>query len=355
MRNLFLTLLLTSLLAHQLSYADGNHQIFELGDFQLESGQVLPDAKLSYVTHGTLNQARDNVVHLPSYYLGDHHGYDHLIGPGRAFDPARYFVVATDMFQNGYSSSPSNTPPPFDGPRFPAIQIRDNIEAGYRLLTEQFDVQKLVAVAGFSMGAQQAFQWAVSYPQFMDYSIGWCGSAVEHPHGVVRLEGFKTAIMADAAFDGGNYSSPPSVGLAAGGIHWASWGTSQEWFRQGLYEDLGLNNLDEVYAFFARNFSSWDANNLIHLATTWQNNNVGDTAGFDGDYEAALRSIQARVLYMPCETDMYFHIDALAHEAQFIPDVQYTVIPSLWGHFAGGGSSPEDMAFVNQAIIEFLD
>ena len=93
---------------------------------------------------------------------------------------------------------------------------------------------------------------------------------------------------------------------------------------------------------------------MIWLASTWQNNNVGDTPGFDGDYERALGSIKARVLYMPCETDMYFHIDALRHEAQFIPDVQFTVIPTLWGHMAGGGSSPEDAAFINATIKEFL-
>jgi homoserine O-acetyltransferase len=58
---------------------------------------------------------------------------------------------------------------------------------------------------------------------------------------------------------------------------------------------------------------------------------------------------------MPCETDLYFHIDALRHEAQFIPDVQFTVIPTLWGHFAGGGSSPEDAAFINRTILDFLE
>lgn len=335
--------------------ADGDHKVFELGDFRLESGVVLPDAKLSYVTHGEINAERNNVVLLPSFYLGDHHGYDHLIGEGLAFDPARYFIVATDMFQNGLSSSPSNTPPPFDGPRFPQIEIRDNIEAGYRLLTEEFDVQHLAVVAGFSMGAQQAFQWAVSYPDFMDHAIGYCGSAVEHPHGVIRLEGFKSAIMSDAAFNGGDYFEPPVTGLAAGGTHWAAWGTSQEWYRQRLFTQLGLNNVDEVNAFYQQNFSVWDANDMIALATTWQRNNVGNTPGFNGDYQAALGSIKAKVLYMPCETDLYFHLDALRYESQYIDDVQFTVIPSLWGHLAGGAFSAEDVEFVNQTIAEFID
>ena len=333
--------------------AGGGHKIFALGDFTLESGVVLPDAKLSYVTHGQLNAAKDNVILLPSFYAGDHHGYDFLIGEDLALNPEDYFIVATDMFQNGLSSSPSNTPPPFNGPNFPEIAIRDNIEAVYRLLTEEYELESINAVIGFSMGAQQAFQWAVSYPNFVDNSVGYCGSAVEYPHGVVRLEGFKTAIMADSAYNGGNYTAPPEVGLAAGATHWAAWGLSQEWYRNELYRQLGMNSLDEVYEFFRRIFAG-DANDMIWLASTWQNNNVGDTPGFDGDYERALGSIKARVLYMPCETDMYFHIDALRHEAQFIPDVQFTVIPTLWGHMAGGGSSPEDAAFINATIKEFL-
>ena len=123
-------------------------------------------------------------------------------------DPDKYFIVATDMFQNGLSSSPSNTPPPFDGPHFPAISIRDNVTAGYRLLTEEFGLTHIKAVIGFSMGAQQAFQWAVSHPDFMDKAIGIAGSAVEYPHGAIRLEGFKAAITADQTFAEGLYTTP---------------------------------------------------------------------------------------------------------------------------------------------------
>jgi len=348
-------LLWCCLVTARVASADGGHQIFEIRNFELEGGDVLPVAKVSYVTHGELNAARDNVLLVPSFYGGNHHGYDFLIGEGMALDSSRYFIVATDMFQNGLSSSPSNTPPPFNGPNFPTIAIRDNIEAGYRLLTEELGVSSIVAVLGFSMGAQQAFQWAVSYPDFMQNAVGWCGSAVEHPHGVMRLESFKSAIMADAAYNGGNYTEQPRVGLAAAGTHWSAWGTSQEWYRNRYFEQLGLNTLEEVNTYYQNAFSRWDANDYIWLATTWQQNNVGDSPGFNGDYEAALGSIKARVLYMPCETDLYFHIDALRHEAQFIPDVQFTVIPTLWGHFAGGGSSPEDAAFINRTILDFLE
>jgi homoserine O-acetyltransferase len=116
-----------------------------------------------------------------------------------------------------------------------------------------------------------------------------------------------------------------------------------------------LDSPEAVIENYHRLVSSWDANDLIALASTWQNNNVGDTKEFNGDPEQALRSIKARVLYMPSETDMYFHIDALRQEAQFIPGVQFTVIPTLWGHVAGTGSSPNDNIFINQEISEFLN
>ena len=349
-----ITAFFTLIVLSSPSSAGGNHQIFDLGDFLLDSGVVLPSAKLSYVTHGQLNTDKSNLILLPSAYLGDHHGFDFLIGEERALNPDDYFIVATDMFQNGLSSSPSNTASPFNGPNFPVIAIRDNVSAGYRLVTEVFGVDHIMAVIGFSMGAQQAFQWAVSYPDFMDNIVAICGSAVEYPHGIVRLEGFKAAIKADAAYAAGNYSEPPTIGLKAGGTHWASWGTSQEWFRLGLYRDMGLNSPEAVIENYHQLVSSWDANDLIALASTWQNNNVGGTKGFNGDPEQALRSIKARVLYMPSETDMYFHIDALRREAQFIPGVQFTVIPTLWGHLAGTGSSPNDTVFINNEILEFL-
>ena len=339
----------------ETSLGDGGHKIFELGDFYLESGEILPSAKLSYVTHGQLNEDKDNLVLVPSAYLGDHHGFDFLIQGDKALSPEKYFVVATDMFQNGYSSSPDNTPPPFNGPNFPTIEIRDNIAAQHRLLTEVFEVTEAAAVVGFSMGAQQAFQWAVSHPNFVRQTVGICGSAIEHPHGIVRLEGFKTAIMADSAYMNGLYTEPPTVGLEAGGTHWAGWGTSQEWFRQGLYKDMGLEAPKDFIEFFKTLVKTWDANNLIALANTWQKNDIGKTPRFNGGSEAALASIKSEVLYMPCETDQYFHINALRWEAERIPNSNFVVIPSLWGHMAGGGSSEVDVNFINDRVAVFLN
>ena len=134
---------------------------FVIRNFHTESGVILPEAKIVYGTYGHLNAAGDNAILLPSHYMADMHGYEWLIGPGKALDPAQHLLITSELFGNGRSSSPSNTAEPFHGPRFPVTTIRDNVEAVHELLTQELGVRHLQAVIGFSMGAQQAFQWAV--------------------------------------------------------------------------------------------------------------------------------------------------------------------------------------------------
>ena len=335
-------------------HPDDDGRVFELGSFHFESGVTLPNARLSYVTHGRLNDTGTNAVLLPSWYSGNHHGYEFLIGPDKALDPEKYFIVATDMFANGLSSSPSNTLPPFSGPDFPEIAIRDNVHATHRLLTEELGVERVRAVIGFSMGAQQAFQWAVSHADMVDAIVALCGNAKEYPFGIVRLEGAKSALMADAAWNGGRYDSPPETGLRAIARHWASWGVSQAWWRNHTYRDLGFETIEERLIAAEEGWLARDANNLLWQAKMWQRHNVGDTPGFEGDFEKALRSIKARVLLMPGETDLYFPVADAEYEARFIPEVTLSPIPSIWGHGAGAGRGPGDAEFINLAIAEFL-
>ncbi len=334
------------------------HHEFVIRNFHTESGVTLPEARIVYGTYGQLNAARDNVVLLPSHYMANHHGYDWLIGPAadRALDPDRLFLVATEMFGNGHSSSPSNTPEPLHGPRFPVTTIRDNVEAVHRLLVDELHVTHVRAIVGFSMGAEQAFQWAVSYPAFADRIVATSGTAKAWPHGVVRLEGQIAALTADAAFNGGDYTAPPRKGIEAFGMVWLGWLYSQEWWRQELWKanapDRTLEQEIESRrrTFFANN----DANDLILQARTWQRHDVGRTPGFDGDLPRALRAIKVPVLYMPSETDLYFPVGDAKYEAQFIPGVSFVPIPSLWGHPAGAGANPADRAFLNTRIAAFL-
>jgi homoserine O-acetyltransferase len=331
---------------------------FVIRNFKTESGVVLPEARIVYGTYGQLNAAGDNAVLLPSHYMADMHGYGWLVGPGKALDPKKLFLITSELFGNGRSSSPSNTAEPFHGPRFPVTTIRDNVEAVHRMLTEQLHVRHLKAVIGFSMGAQQAFQWSVSYPDFMDRIVATSGTAKTYGHGIVRLESQITALTLDPAFNGGDYTSPPTKGIQAFSMVWTAWLFSQEWWRQELWRtnpSLG-SNFAEVVEHFRTNFiPGADANNLILQMRTWEQHDVGNTAPFHGDSAAALRSIKVPVLYMPSETDLYFPVTDARYEAAFIPHCALVPIPSLWGHPAGAGVSPADGKFLNERISAFLE
>jgi pimeloyl-ACP methyl ester carboxylesterase len=186
---------------------DPQRHEFVIHNFKTESGAVLPEARIVYGTYGTLNADASNAVLLPSHYMANLNGYGFLIKnekfPEGALDPAKLFLVTSELFGNGRSSSPSNTPEPFHGPRFPVMTIRDNVNAVHQLLTEELHIQHLKAVIGFSMGAQQAFQWAVSYPTYMDRIVATSGTAKTYGHGIVRLEGQIAALTADPTWNNG--------------------------------------------------------------------------------------------------------------------------------------------------------
>jgi len=333
----------------------GERHEFVISDFHTESGATLPKARVVYGTYGHLNADRSNAVLMPSHYMANWHGYEWLIGPGKALNPGELFLVTSELFGNGSSSSPSNTPEPFHGPRFPVTTIRDNVEAVHRLLTEELKITHLRAVIGFSMGAQQAFQWAVSYPDFADRIVATSGTAKTYPHGIVRLEGQVAALTTDPAFQDGNYTSPPAKGLAAFGMVWAAWLYSQEWWRRELWRAGSPPGatFEQTMNRFRTRFSA-DANDYILQARTWERHDVGGTAGFGGDVEKALRSIKAPLLYMPSETDLYFPLGDAKYEAPFIPKGVLMPIPSLWGHTAGAASNPADAKFLNENIAKFL-
>jgi homoserine O-acetyltransferase len=357
---IFLLLLSPALYAQEApshTAAKPERHEFVISNFKTESGVTLPQARVVYGTYGHLNAAKDNVVLLPSHYMADFHGYEWLIGPDKALDDSKLFLVATELFGNGHSSSPSNTPEPYHGPRFPVTSIRDNVEAVHRLLTEELQVTHLRAIVGFSMGAEQAFQWAVSYPTFADRIVATSGTAKNYPHGFVRLEGQIAALTADAAFRTGDYKSPPTKGLEAFATVWTAWLFSQEWWRKELWREGAKpgTTFDQVLNGFRTDFiPGADANDLILQMRTWERHDVGTTPGFNGDVERALRSIKVPVLYMPSETDLYFPVGDARYEAAFISGASLVPIPSLWGHTAGAASNPSDAKFLNENIARFL-
>jgi homoserine O-acetyltransferase len=330
---------------------------FVIRNFKTESGVTLPEARIVYGTYGHPSVARDNVVLLPSHYMANFQGYQWLIGKDKALDATKLFLVATELFGNGRSSSPSNMPEPYHGPRFPVVTIRDNVEAVHRLLTEDLKVTHLRAIIGFSMGAQQAFQWAVSYPAFAGRIVATSGTAKTYSHGIVRLEGQISAITTDAAFENGDYKTQPARGLEAFATVWIGWLFSQEWWRLEKWREISPagTTFEQFFQNLRTHFiPGADANDLILQMRTWERHDVGTTAGFGGDVEKALRSIKVPFLYMPSETDLYFPIGDARYEAAYIPGVTLVPLRSIWGHPAGAGIDAADLRFLNETISRFL-
>jgi homoserine O-acetyltransferase len=324
----------------------------DLGRLALESGASLP-ARLGYATHGTLDRDGGNAVLVPSYYTGTHDSYRPWIGPGGVLDTDRLFVVAVDMLGNGVSTSPSNAPAGAAGPDFPVVTVRDQVRAQRRLL-DHLGVGRLRLVMGWSMGAMQAYEWAVSYPDDVDTLLPVCGAARCSPHNAVFLDGVRAALTADPAFQGGRYTVPPAAGLEAFGRVYAGWAYSRDFFHLGSYRDLGYPSVPAVLEGWAADHAARDANDLLAMIATWQSGDVGRDR--PGGYEGALRSIRARAVVMPSTTDAYFTAADSAVEAALMPSAELRPLVSELGHIAGRpGVRAAETHTIARAVRDLLD
>ncbi|MGH2847050.1 MAG: alpha/beta fold hydrolase, partial [Thermoleophilaceae bacterium] len=204
-----------------------DYETFDLGEVLLQGGATLRDAKLAYKTYGELNADKTNAIVYPTWYSGRHWDNEWLIGEGMALDPTKYFIIVPNMLGNGLSTSPSNNPPPYDKARFPNVTFYDQVQTQHKLVTEKFGIETLALVTGWSMGAGQTYQWAVSYPEMVKRILPFCGSSTTSEHNVVFLEGVKAALTADDAWNHGWYEEQPSKGLRAAARVYAGWGFSQ--------------------------------------------------------------------------------------------------------------------------------
>ncbi len=332
------------------------HQVFELGDIDVQSGLRIRGARLAYKTYGELNAARDNVIVFPTFFGSQHPANEPMIGPGMALDPGRYFIIVPNLFGNGLSSSPSNTPPPYDRARFPGMTYYDNIMCQHRLVTEEFGVERVALVCGFSMGAQQSFHWGALFPDMVERIAPWCGSAKTSRHNFVFLEGVKAALCSDEAWNGGWYDRRPAKGLRAMARVYAGWAPSQAFYREQVYLDIGFSSLEDylVSAWEGR-YLQLDANDILAMVHTWQRGDISDNPIYEGDFVKALGSIKAKATVMPSRTDQYFPPEDNEIEVGHMSNAELRVIPSIWGHLAGGpGRNPEDTRFIDQNLKDLL-
>ncbi|MDA1189602.1 MAG: alpha/beta fold hydrolase [Chloroflexi bacterium] len=334
-----------------------DHDTFELGNFKLQSGRTLAKGKLAYKTYGTLNSRRDNAIVYPTFYSGKHTDNEPLIGDGLALDPQKYFIIVPNMFGNGVSSSPSNTPTPLNKAGFPNITLYDNIMAHHRLVTEKFGIERIELVCGFSMGAQQTFHWGALFPDMVARIMPWCGSAKTSRHNFVFLEGGRAALTADAAWKDGRYDAQPAKGLRAFARVYAGWGPSQAFYREEVYRKaLGFETIEDyIVGAWEERFLEFDANDLMAMLWSWQNADISANPLYNGDFHKALGAIKARAIVMPSETDQYFPVADNAIEVGHMPNAELLPLPTIWGHLGGGpGRNPDDTAFINRALKQLL-
>jgi homoserine O-acetyltransferase len=334
----------------------GDHSTFDLGDFELQSGVVLPSAKLAYKTYGELNASRDNVVLLPTFYTGSHTRNEGFFGDGRAIDPARHLIVSVNLFGNGISSSPSNTPPLFNAASFPDITLYDNVRAQHLLLTEALGVKQIALVTGWSMAGCQSFQWGAQYPDFVRAILPFCASAKTSEHNIVFLEGVKAALQADAVYADGNYTSPPVKGLKAFGRVYAGWAFSQSFFREQMYRRQGFDSAEALLQDWEQDHLDWDANDLLCKLRTWQQADISANEQYRHDFKAALNAIKAETIVIVCDNDLYFRPEDNQIEIEHIIGGELRIYESPWGHcVASPGNDPEFESYLDQAINELLD
>ncbi len=333
-----------------------DYRIFECGDVALQSGLTYRGAKLAYQTYGRLAADRSNVIVYPTSYGAQHFDTEWTIGPGRALDPERWFIVIPNLFGNGLSSSPSNTPPPFDRGRYPHFTLYDNVVLQERLLREVFGVERVALVVGWSMGGQQAYHWGALFPERVERIAVICGSAKTSAHNRVFIEGVRAALTGDPHWRDGWFHGHPERGLRAMGRVYAGWALSQAFYRERVYRRLGYSSLEDfLVSAWEGNFLRRDANNLLAMLWSWQHADISANERYGGDLDAALGAITARALIMPGQHDLYFTPEDATWEVAHLPHGALRVIPSIWGHRAGSPTqSPEDFAFLDDALRELL-
>jgi len=317
---------------------DIESKLFTAREFRLESGQSLPVLELAYETYGTLSPAKDNAVLAVHGYTSSHHAagknargkegrgvssgssgwFDALIGPGKAVDTDRYFVISVNALGSAHGSSGPNTIDPRTnkpyGPTFPIISMRDMVSS-QKLLIDSLGLRSLVAVVGPSMGGFQSFQWAASYPGFMK-GIAASVTAPRAPNRLGGLEALQKRLAGDPNWNGGWYYDN-------GGI--------AKTLEQIRYDTLLSYGQNEAEAKVAA--ASWakiyDGHSLVTLRRAID--------GFDvtGEY-ARLKG--TKVLYVNSKTDKLFDIALCPAYVSDMRkagiDVTYVELPSDKGHMA---------------------
>ena len=335
--------------------------------FQLESGAALSPVTLAYETYGQLNADRSNAIlithalsgsgHAAGYYAPDDKKpgwWDDCIGPGKAFDTDRFFVICSNVLGGCYGSTgPTHTDPATGKPygmRFPVVTIGDIVRAQVQLL-DHLEIEKLLCVAGGSMGGMQALEWAVRYPERVKAAIPIATTAQHSPMLIALSEVGRQAIYADPAWNNGDYYDAelkPDAGLAVarmvGHITYLSEESMQQKFGRRLqdrvrygYEFQSEFQIESYLKYKGLNFTRrFDANSYLYITKAMD---YFDLSTSTGSLSAAFANAAAiKYLVVSFTSDWLYpsyHSKALVSALTAAgADVTYLDVQSSWGHDA---------------------
>ncbi len=313
-------------------------KIASIGDLTLVSGVVLPNVEIAYVTTGTLAADGRNAVLLTHGYTSSHFiagssegPWDAMVGPGRAIDTNRFFVVSSNMLGSSYgSTSPASRNPATNrayGPDFPIFTVQDIVTAQHRMLTG-LGVTHLAAVVGPSYGGFQAFQWAVTFPDFMD-AIVPVVSAPNRPN-EGDMAALEARLATDPNWNGGHYYEAGGIAQVMAQIRFDTL------LRYGMLDELAdrMPNPADREAEVRRRAAAWaeefDGHSLLTLGSAANRYGIGQD----------MSRIKARVLYVLSRTDLIFPPSlapgVMADLKAAGIDAEYFEIDSEHGHLASG-------------------
>jgi homoserine O-acetyltransferase len=370
-------------------------QRFETQNFTTFAGKSIQNVAVGWESYGELNSNKTNTVLVTHFFTANSHaagkynssdqnaGYwDAIIGPGKAIDTNKYFVVSVDSLVNinvhdpmvittGPASIDPSTGKPY-GLTFPVITIRDFVNVQKALL-ESFGIKKLHAVIGPSMGSMQALDWALAYPDWVPRMISVVGSAQADAWSVASLEQWAIPIKLDPNWQQGNYyqSKPPVNGLTASLMFITQQALHPEFFiALGKTPDIQfktleaepLDNILQDHSIVnwlktraAQRAKHMDANHLLYLVRANQLFVAGFSRDMKSPLESSLKSIKAKSLFLPSKTDLVL-------PPNFIQEVHNTLLslskPSKLEYLHGASGHFEGVTGILQkadAIREFLE
>jgi homoserine O-acetyltransferase/O-succinyltransferase len=301
---------------------------------RLRGGTELPTYEIAYETYGKLNEARTNAVlvchalnashHVAGYYAEDKNNvgwWDNLVGPGKPLDTNRFFVVGSNYIGSCFGSTgPASINPATGKPwgaDFPVVTVEDWVEA-QRRLADRLGIERFAAVIGGSLGAMQALQWTLSYPERIGHSIVIAAAAKLTPQNIAFNEVARQAIMTDPDFHGGHYYEKgvvPTRGLRVarmiGHITYISGEAMAEKFGRVLRRgqpgfDFDIDFEVESYLRYQGDkFSSYfDANTYLRITKALDY--FDPAADYGGDLTKALARAKAAFLVVSFKSDWRF-------------------------------------------------